>query len=715
LLREATDPRWVSLAGAGAKLLVLEQAHPLRYLALPADLEPTEYVGRVAFAENLGHPVFQGLDQPDFFTWSKDHIVYRNVYTKATRGAVSLAHCDTQLGCSAISECPVNDGLIVVCQMVVGEKLAFDPVAQRLFDNMVGYCASYTPIRKSTAVVMAEDSPAAQLLAESGLDYDTAAGVVAAISDGKHDIVVFEASPANLSALAAAPAQLKAFTGRGGWLMAWGLTPEGLADFGRITGVEHVLRPFELERVMLPAQRDALLAGITDRDVAMESGERIFSWAGGNYMVADAYTYTVDLDDIAPFCEFPGATAGDLAAAREAVAGWPRNMVNGFTSADAWKLIYYMSTDSPRITLTLPRDEEVTGLSIVLNTHYAIATKVNLYFDDDPTPVALTMQTDTERQDFDLPARKARSLTIELADFDKQSPTTGIDNIWIRVARSQEWRARVRPLLNIGGLVKYPMGKGGLILNQLRIDPNESVPINAQKKRTIVSALLRNLHATYSGARVLTLANLKFQPVPLNEQCNQYLTKDRGWFAGNRDLSHLPIGEQRFAGVPYVVRDFRTSPVPSCVMLRGPGARGNLPEKVEGLQVGCRADALFFLHTLNRGDEWRPSRADEAPPAVLTYIIHYADGQTAEVPVLYGEGVSHWVNAQPAGLKSAALAWAARFPTEDSPDQAVLYQLQWSNPRPEVEIAAIDMAYGPAGSRYGTPALIAVTAGTAVE
>ena len=38
---------------------------------LPADLEPTNYVGRVAFSENLEHPVFAGLGQEDFFTWSK--------------------------------------------------------------------------------------------------------------------------------------------------------------------------------------------------------------------------------------------------------------------------------------------------------------------------------------------------------------------------------------------------------------------------------------------------------------------------------------------------------------------------------------------------------------------------------------------------------------------------------------------------------------------
>ncbi len=48
------------------------------------------------------------LEQDDFFTWAEEHIVHRNVYTKPTRGANSLAHCDRELGYSAIADCPVK-------------------------------------------------------------------------------------------------------------------------------------------------------------------------------------------------------------------------------------------------------------------------------------------------------------------------------------------------------------------------------------------------------------------------------------------------------------------------------------------------------------------------------------------------------------------------------------------------------------------------------
>jgi hypothetical protein len=59
---------------------------------------------------------------------------------------------------------------------------------------------------------------------------------------------------------------------------------------------------------------------------------------------------------------------------------------------------------------------------------------------------------------------------------------------------------------------------------------------------------------------------------------------------------------------------------------------------------------------------------------LFKYVVHYADGERAEVPVLYGEGADHWLSKDPAGLKSAALAWAAPFPAQKSDEQAVVYQ-----------------------------------------
>jgi beta-galactosidase len=176
----------------------------------------------------------------------------------------------------------------------------------------------------------------------------------------------------------------------------------------------------------------------------------------------------------------------------------------------------------------------------------------------------------------------------------------------------------------------------------------------------------------------------------------------------------MPRGENPFAGVTYRIPDFRTSPVPSCIILRGK------TPSVLGLKVGQKADALFFLHTFEASRQalnWKPGRRelDKAPPVVFQYVVRYADGKTEEVPVRCGEGVGHWLDKAPKALKSAAIGWSAPFANDDSGDQAVVYSMQWNNPRPDAEIESLDIALGPDGPRWGAPALLAVTAARAAK
>ena len=720
--REATDPKWLSLAARGLRVLVLDQTHPLHYQAVPADLIPTPHVGRIAFMEDATHPIFSGLAQEDFFTWSADHVVYRNVYTKASRGARSLAHCDGRLGCSAIAECGVNHGLLLLCQMVVGSKLATDPVAQRLFDNMLAYCRAYRPLRRATAVVFDEKTPTGKLLADSGLIHDKAPDALSAVRGGKHEIVVVEANQANLKALADSAPAVRAFTGKGGWLFLWGLTPKGLASFNKLVGVEHLIRPFERERVTLPPVRDPILSGLTMRDVVMSSGETIMF--GDKFLASDVFTYVVDYDDIAPFCEFPPFDHFCKHRDKPGADNYPRNMVNGFVSADSWKYIFSMYPNfngRMDFDLKLPRAETLLQLDVQPNAFYNIINKIELTYDGDKAgTVKLALDPDAGMQSLKLTPRKAKVVHINFADWDRrhQTDVIGIDNLSIKVKRSPEFYEKVKPLLNIGALVKYPQGAGGVLLCQLNILAREAVPENAAKKKNIVSTLLRNLGAPFAGAKLLVAGEgLTYAPVALEERCNQYLTRDRGWIGGSRDLGHLPVGRRKFAGVEYLLRDFKTSPLTSCVMLAGPGVKAKLPTEVKALPVARKADALFFLHAFHRIRSWRaPRRGDKTPPIVFKYVVHYADGKTADVPVRYGDGVDHWIATEPAGLKNATVAWAAAFPNDASGEKAVVYQMQWNNPRPGVEIRSVDLAYDASTrGRYGIPALLAVTAAKRID
>jgi beta-galactosidase len=93
------------------------------------------------------------------------------------------------------------------------------------------------------------------------------------------------------------------------------------------------------------------------------------------------------------------------------------------------------------------------------------------------------------------------------------------------------------------------------------------------------------------------------------------------------------------------------------------------------------------------------------------YVIHYADGQTVEVPVFAEVDIDHFQQKEPKSIPGAQLAWTGRF--EGSDESAVLYAKQWNNPRPGVELRSVDMLYGKDKDR-GVPALIAITAASTV-
>ena len=485
----AKDPYWKSLAKSGRKVLIFDQTNPLHNQAIAADLEPTTFTGRIAFPENLSHPAFTGLTADDFFCMSGSHVVYRNAYRKPSRSARSLLQCDAELAATALVEMPVGDGLMLLSQLAIGEKPT-DPVARRLTANLLNYAWNYKKAARPTAVAMADDDPRRKLLTASGLKFTRTDDVVTTLD--KAEVVVVDATPDNLGKLVAAPDKVKAFTDKGGQLMLWGVTPEALPDFNKLVGFDHVLRPFKLERVTLPVIRDPLLAGLSMRDVALESTEKIYPWAGDRYPVNDTFTHIVDLDDIAPF-----VTSDKYAD------GWSK-MTNGLTSADSWKFIFYHDQSQaglrPQWSGQLPQEEEVIGFSVIPNTDYRRITKLRVRFDNrESTAITLTLKPEPGlKQDFTLPGRKCRSITLEPLEWtDGSKPVIGIDNLWLKVRRPPDFAQRVVPLCNIGGLVKYPQGNGGIVLNQLKVTDTEANPANGPKKRTVVATLLSNLGAEF--------------------------------------------------------------------------------------------------------------------------------------------------------------------------------------------------------------------------
>ena len=272
------------------------------------------------------------------------------------------------------------------------------------------------------------------------------------------------------------------------------------------------------------------MAGLTARDVVMESSEQVTQWGGDKFMAGDVFSYVVDLNDVAPFCKIPGPEYFHNPGAGPGWDHWPRNMVNGFTSADSWKYAFTIAygKGEPLVwTMDLPKVEEIVGLDIIPTPIFTPIRQVKLSFDGGQ-PVVLELAKVRGLQQLALPPHKARRLTMEIVPEPSKQGLVGVDNLWIRVARPADFSRRVRPMLNVGALVRYPMGRGGVVLNNLRLAEKESVPVNAQKKQNIISTILRNLGAAFAGQRTVTTAQMKFLPVPFNEQANAYLAKGHG-------------------------------------------------------------------------------------------------------------------------------------------------------------------------------------------
>jgi beta-galactosidase len=161
------------------------------------------------------------------------------------------------------------------------------------------------------------------------------------------------------------------------------------------------------------------------------------------------------------------------------------------------------------------------------------------------------------------------------------------------------------------------------------------------------------------------------------------------------------------------------------MMLKGNTSSTGVSE-ITGIPVGLKADALFFLHTCHKGNAlrgWqrqydenlRRGRPLPEVPVVFRYRVTYRDGGTEEIPVRWNEGVGHWAVEEPAPVLNAALAWYGPMGNENTREKGTVYSMQWNNPRPEEEITSIDILSGPDGEKWGTPAVFAVTAASAIE
>lgn len=731
---EAYGTALLGFAARGGRVVVLEQKTPLAGAALPTMVRATQRFGGYAFAQALGTPAFRNLRPGDLEDWAGDPPTYKAAYLKPSGGARSLIECGDGLNYSALLEFPCGRGVLVACQMRVGAKLGSEPAADHLLKNLIEHYAAYEPPKGRVAVLAPDRQLLRDAVAETGVQAAPAKGLTDALGPKRFRVAVVDASPSNLKALDGAGAQLAAFTDSGGWLVLCGLTPEGLAAYNRLVGVDHQIRPFRVERVTLEAGEHPAAATLGNRDLTFYSTRGLMH--GDYWLSPHVYSHVVDGADAAPFCQMPGGPADPFEYKPTYDDKDPFNFVNGMLGSDFWRYIrqIWVPEEGPEPHVFRFRKPATIGqINLWNNAFYLTIKDLDILFDgDEAKPMRVVLPPNTNRTEFEVdpPRRVEGTITLQPRTW-RGTPRLrdgqplrliGIDNVQFLRALPADYGEKVRPLDNVGGLVAYPRGKGGILLNQVKLMAEEPNPPNRARKIRLVATLLQNLGAGLRSSEVVVPGvNVRYLPIDLTKHCNRHLKEiagKPGWFGDRRrDLRHLTLGEQFHADVLYHVSDYATAPVPKCILLASPKAptrfRG-LPQAVKGIPIGQKGDALFFLHAayvMRPVNDRERGRRNFKIPELFQYVVHYADGSTATVPILLEERVENWLQKEPKPLSGARIAWTSPFPGARPDDpRPVLYSTLWRNPKPDVAIKSLDITLGRDGHR-AIPAVLAVTVG----
>jgi len=172
---------------------------------------------------------------------------------------------------------------------------------------------------------------------------------------------------------------------------------------------------------------------------------------------------------------------------------------------------------------------------------------------------------------------------------------------------------------------------------------------------------------------------------------------DEDWLGKpGANLSTLPKGVQVFAGAAFDVRGLIQLAGKQMYEETGKALR----QSVKGIKVNYKGKKLHFLH----GTAWQA----EEDTKVGEYILHYANGQTRHIPLIYQHHLEDWwVQESDAIPTDADIAWTGENEVAHKLGYKIrLYRYTINNPFPDEEIATIDFV---STMTESAPFLIALT------
>jgi hypothetical protein len=194
---------------------------------------------------------------------------------------------------------------------------------------------------------------------------------------------------------------------------------------------------------------------------------------------------------------------------------------------------------------------------------------------------------------------------------------------------------------------------------------------------------------------------LDLQPV-----ANQKLTDITG--DNKHSLGTLPQKRREFGGVPFQVG-------PEYVRLRG-NNRKELSAEANNIRVGFAFDKLHIFHGAEYGAIADPTHRFHVPEGteIGHYRVRYTDDNERVIPIVYGEDVRDiWDWDKSRRVSRGRVVWTGKNPHAQPGVTLQLFLTTWTNPRPTVEVAAIDFIS--AGDTNASPFCVALTAERSVK
>ena len=259
----------------GGRLLVLEQP------AYPAGLLPlrlTDHASTMTFPQLPAHPLLRGVLPGDLKFWRPDNRVSIAEPPRPSQGgyrAVVVSGSESGLAHAPLLELRLGEGVMVLSQLRLGERLGVEPTAGVLLQNALDYLAAFRPAT-ARAALFCPEAVTAEVLTSLGLSARNITADPTQADWAATDLLI-ACHP--LQGLAECAGQVRALLARGGTVVFHGVAPAEEPILRALTPLDLTLAAYQ-GSVARTRATTPLAAALTNEDFYwLGSARGVFSWA----------------------------------------------------------------------------------------------------------------------------------------------------------------------------------------------------------------------------------------------------------------------------------------------------------------------------------------------------------------------------------------------------------------------------------------------------